>query len=265
LKKARIYILLILFISLLVIYFKFDTIRYTFERSRLKKFNPVVLANQKDFKPDIFGSNVPKIWPRRVNSIDRLRILLNDFNAFECDIYYHPELNYFDVGHEPEESIGLSLETYFKEPGTELKYFWLDLKNLDSIDVDKIITLLNTLDKKYNIKKRVLVESTNTVPLRKVADAGFFTSYYIPLYDSAVFKSVDIYADSIKKNFFPGMMAISQSVETIEKVASAFPGKTKLAFSLSRMLTINHSRLEKLYTQPDIKIILVTVETSNYR
>ena len=61
------------------------------------------------------------------------------------------------------------------------------------------------------------------------------------------------------------MMAISQSVETIEQVSSAFPGKTKLAFSLSRMLTINHKTLEKLWEQKDIKIILVTVETNNYR
>jgi hypothetical protein len=230
------------------------------------RFNPAISSVEQGFQPAIFSDSVPKIWPHRVNSIPRLLYLLNDFNGFECDVYYRTDSNYFDVGHMPEETIGLSLEKYFELPGTAIKYFWIDFKNLDTANVDKAILLLKRLDLIYKIKKRIIIESTAPLPLKKIAAEGFFTSYYFPPFSPAIFKSIEAYRDSINKQIYPEIHAISQSSINMDIITPVLPGITKLSWDFSRWATIgNRQPIEKMYKRKDIKIILVEIPNIYYR
>jgi len=266
LTLKRKFILIMLLATLVLIVFQFDKLFYFAQKTRLHKFNSTILSVQKGFVPDIFGDNVPKIWPHRVNSIPRLQYLLDDFNGFECDIYYKPDSNYFDVGHEFDQSICLSLETYFQLPGTTLKYFWLDFKNLDTSNVDSAAGLLTKLDSLYKIKHRVIVESTNPLLLRKIAAKGFFTSYYIPAFDPTIFVDNKLYAEAVKKEIYPEISVVSQSSDNMDRVTSMLPGKIKLSWNFSRLATIcDRSSIEKMYNRKDIKVILVEIPTIYYR
>ncbi len=253
-------------VLLFILFIKYDDFFYFVQKKRLQKFNSSILSEQRGFIPNIFGTNVPKVWPHRVNSVPRLQYLLNDFNGFECDVYYNINGNYFDVGHEPEKSIGLSVKTYFQLPGTAKKYFWLDFKNLDTSNEELSVALLTRLDSQYQIKNRIIIESTAPKLLKRFAENGFFTSFYIPVFDSLVHQNNKDYSKAVLKELYPGISAISQSFNNIERITTLPPGIVRLSWNFSRMITIgNQSPLEEMFVRKDVKVILVEIPNIYYR
>ena len=234
---------------------------YWFQTWRFKQYNEVILSEQKNFEPSIFSDSVPKLWVHHVNNIKRLQKLLPDFNGFECDVFYNSAANSFQVYHDSSEASGLQLEEYLKLPNTSLKYFWFDFKNLDTANAGKALQLFNHLDFLYHIKQRVIIESSNPQALRTIADAGYFTSFYIPVFDPVVYSSINAYVDSIKRSIYPGFKTVSQGEETIRAVDTLLPGVNKLTWLTSRKLAFVRKPLQTFYFRSDIKIILVEILT----
>ncbi len=235
---------------------------YWFQTWRFKQYSGEILSEQKGFKPSIFSGNIPKVWVHHVNNVKRLQKLLPDFNGIECDVFYNTAINSFEVYHDSSEISGLQLETYLQLPGTLLKYFWFDFKNLDTINADKALHLFNRFDSMYQIKQRVIIESTNPLALRKIADGGYFTSYYIPVFNPAEYGSISTYADSVKKNIYPRFEAISQGEETIGKLDTLIPNVKKLTWLTSRKLALVRKPLQAFWLRKDIKVILVEILTN---
>jgi hypothetical protein len=135
-----------------------------------------------DFLVDINQSS--RVIPHRVNSIGKLQDIWSDgIRSFEVDILYGYTLSdEFQVGHD-ETSVGdASLEKLFLSvQHGKIEKIWLDLKNMNAGNYLKILLRLEYLNKKLNIKGKVLLESSTTEKFfGKFSLAGWNISYYLP-------------------------------------------------------------------------------------
>ncbi len=87
-------------------------------------------------------------------------------SGIEMDIFYDDEVEGFVVSHDKpyqlqSDSSWLSLDQVFSIFGDSI-YYWLDLKNLNSNNLKKVITRLEYLQDRYAIRDMVYVESGNS-------------------------------------------------------------------------------------------------------
>lgn len=140
-------------------------------------FSFLILRFQFQFFQYVFGS---KIWVHRVNSIEKLEFIDDDFVGVELDVVYNNDLDVLDIYHPPEKSKNLFLKTYLEKDNKRHKY-WLDFKNFSKKDQDKVISKLNSLVKTFQLNKsNIIVESTNSKLLPKFSTHNYITSYYLP-------------------------------------------------------------------------------------
>ena len=99
-----------------------------------------------------------EVAAHRVNIESKLSELIEmGINNIEVDI--HIQDGKLIVGHEAENSIGQSLEDYLdliEKINPHYTFMWLDIKDLTVENQNIIFEKLETLDKKFNLKDRVL-------------------------------------------------------------------------------------------------------------
>ncbi len=129
--------------------------------------------------------NKNKQWKKAVNTIDKLNALPETQSGFECDVYFYSGKNSFEVHHDWGNSSGLDLESlllqYQKQKLTAS--IWLDFKNLNDSNAVPSLKYLIQLKDRFNLQKKILVESSRADLLGSFADSGFFTSYYTPMFN----------------------------------------------------------------------------------
>lgn len=119
-----------------------------------------------------------KCWLHRTNSLQKLEELSFKYPGIEIDISYDENKLIFDVGHELENSINLSLEKMFEKLDKDKKV-WLDLKNLTEENSLIVLEKLEKLIMNYSLKKsNFIIESPDYKSLKKFKEKGFYTSYY---------------------------------------------------------------------------------------
>src|SRR5690242_2451643 len=71
---------------------------------------------------------IQRLWPHRVNSLQRLRYLYDEFAGFECDIIFIASNGTLTIGHDQpgDETFG----DYLHIDSSRKKLFWLDVKNV---------------------------------------------------------------------------------------------------------------------------------------
>ncbi len=118
-----------------------------------------------------------KVWAHRVNNLDEVVEKQRQFMGMELDLIYSEEKNLFYVGHD---LIDSNKNIYFTDWLSKLSkqermnsYYWLDMKNINPENADKISISLNEVTQKYNIKSRVWVESYYWDALKTVKEHGF--------------------------------------------------------------------------------------------
>ena len=131
-----------------------------------------------------------KIWTHRgfhenasQNSPEAVKLALkNGIKSFEIDIRYVYGINKIVISHDPYPPAILSarqdLFSFFGEIESELHlvdYIWLDFKNLYFTNIEDSIKILQEVSKKYDLNKKLLIESINPILLRKFSNAGFMT------------------------------------------------------------------------------------------
>ncbi len=125
-----------------------------------------------------------RLLPHRVNTIGKMRDTVSaGINSFEIDIYYTAtdSETFFEVGHDRETMSGMRLEEFLAEIPGSFKKIWLDVKNVRPGNVGGIVNKLDELDSKYDIKNRIIVESSDRTPAPKLlVDEGYHVSYYLP-------------------------------------------------------------------------------------
>jgi len=111
-----------------------------------------------------------KIWAHRVNDIASAKEKSSKFVGMEVDIMFSERQNELYVAHD---SIDLSkkllLQDWFasiENPST--KYYWMDLKNLNSRNAQKVADKINALKKQYDMVDNVFVESNDIKALKVI-------------------------------------------------------------------------------------------------
>jgi hypothetical protein len=129
--------------------------------------------------------NKNKEWVKAVNTKELLNKVTRDAGGIEADIYFNPEKNIFEVHHDPGVETGFDLEDLFNGRAANglQGSVWIDLKNLDDSNHVAAVSLLSGLRNKYDLHNKVLVESGRADLLGLFSDSGFYTSYYVPLFN----------------------------------------------------------------------------------
>jgi hypothetical protein len=128
-----------------------------------------------------FDDSQNTLWRHKVNSIEDLQKYSKTFKGLEFDVVYYPERDEFEVEHDPDPNSNIKLIDYFGSiPHPEKNFFWIDIKNLREEHIEAQLNRLELILKKYNIKENVICESWQINELKKLNDAGFYTSYWIP-------------------------------------------------------------------------------------
>ena len=126
-----------------------------------------------------------KILPHRVNSTGKLnQVIRNKYRSLELDINFvnNKKGSYFIVGHDTKTQSNIKLENYLKlMPINDMNKIWFDIKGINKNNINDVRKKLNLLDKIYNLKEKVIIESdTTSASFSGISNDGFHTSYYLP-------------------------------------------------------------------------------------
>ena len=145
-----------------------------------------------------------KKWVKAIDSENAINNLPANTDGFEVDIYFDSSINSFYVYHDSaamsSTRIGQLLDIY-KHRNLSAS-IWFDLKNLNSANHNKALNAFITIRKNYNLKSKMIVESSNIKYLPAYCDSGFFTSYYTPFFNPYLLteNKLNHFADSISDN-----------------------------------------------------------------
>jgi len=203
-------------------------------------------------------TGLDRIWPHRVNSLRRLKYLYNNFAGFECDVRFDAASGHLYVAHDPEDLSPLVFADYLLQEGRDHKLFWLDVKNLTSLNAEAFCALLDLLDKKFFIKNRILIESPNLEALDLVRLHGWLTSYYMPSEQLAL----DYQLPAIFKDE-PGF--ISQDISMHGFMTKYFPGKKQLIWDIRFWDCMSRKNLLKNANDTTALVFLINVKSPGYR
>lgn len=154
-------------------------------RVMMPKKYPVYTLGKTFPKNDNRLINTNKNWVKAVNSVERMNNISTKASGLECDIYFDTVKNMFDVHHDIDDSRGLNFESLLKayQNRNLQASLWIDFKNLNEITVKPALEKLIVLRDQYHLEDKILVESGRVDMLEKFSDSGFFTSYYVPLFN----------------------------------------------------------------------------------
>jgi heptose-I-phosphate ethanolaminephosphotransferase len=135
-----------------------------------------------------------KNWKKAINTVEKIKQLDAGVAGFEMDVYFDTTRNCLHVYHD---SSGLStltidsvLDVYkLRNLSSSL---WLDFKNLSSINEEKSLLYISFLRNKYNLKDKLIIESSSAQNLQSFCDSGFFTSYYVPFFNPYVISKKEL-------------------------------------------------------------------------
>ena len=130
-----------------------------------------------------------KVWSHATNSIGKLLEAKDLFAGVELDIVFDGERGEFLVYHPPVASHGLTLSAYLSAAASAPSLrLWLDWKNPHLGNIEAAVAQLESLDEKFKIRKRAIIETASDVTftaLKIISGRGFRHAYYVPT-DEAV-------------------------------------------------------------------------------
>jgi hypothetical protein len=127
------------------------------------------------------------IIPHHIDDYTRLIMVQNlGFRAWELDLNYFFEGGrpIIKVKHNYDFFLSPSLEEYLRIAKLEnVDKLWFDVKNMDAQNFSGILLRMHQLDSIFDLKNRVIFESSNNSNLLKTfRENGWHTAYYLPDY-----------------------------------------------------------------------------------
>ena len=134
-----------------------------------------------------------RLLPHRVNTLGKMLEITNTgIRSFETDVFFRPEGGFFEVGHDAEVMTGMTLESFLEKVPRDFEKIWLDIKNAGKTTIPAINKRLLELDKKFGLKSRVIIETSNkSASPSLLSDSGFHLSYYLPTKETLVIMDED--------------------------------------------------------------------------
>jgi hypothetical protein len=175
-----------------------------------------------------------KILAHRVNSVEKLLEVKDNYIGVELDVVYDSISKFLDVNHPPATSIQLNLREYLtKSISSREIIYWIDLKNISSLNKEAALLELNEIVEDLNIpKNKIIVETTLPKLIQDFKKEGYLTSYYLPPYlytkskDSVAFYISEI--DMISKKYATNYISFDYKDYSI--VNEYFPKTKKLTW-----------------------------------
>ena len=122
-----------------------------------------------------------KFWLHRTDNLVRLNTTGTKYAGVELDLVYFENENNFDVSHDKQSTLEYPIDNFMNAIKNN-QHIWLDYKNLTAENAEVSLKRLNHVLKEYDIdKERCIVESHNFRALKIFHDAGYYTSYYVPV------------------------------------------------------------------------------------
>lgn len=212
-----------------------------------------------------------KVWLHRVDSIERALLVARKYRGMEIDVVYDSAGNYFDVGHPPVPSAGISLDSLLAAlPDPNAHYFWLDFKNLSESNAEAACRLLESIARRHGVLGNLVVESTEPRPLSRFTAAGFYTSYYLFPDTGLAGMSpgqVERYYQEVKANLAVSRVnALSSSYHSLPFMEAYFPEADLLLWYLdSADSPPARAAVDWLGRKSRVKVILIKHYSRGYR
>lgn len=212
-----------------------------------------------------------KVWLHRVDSIERAVRMARAYAGMEIDVVFDSAAGYFDVGHPPLPSAGISLDSLLGAvPGVGNHYFWIDFKNLTAGNAPAACRVLLGIARKHGLAGHMIVESPNPRALGCFTTSGFYTSYYlfadqgIGTMDAA---SLTLYYQDVKANLAESNVnAVSASYESLPFIETYLPGTDALLWYLEHDRDLRYRAvLAYLTHRRDVRVVLVRQLSRGYR
>ncbi len=251
-------------------YLFFKYLRYEHRVNLLPDLSPVpsgpvhaaIVCNELNFRE--------KKWIHRVNSIERLKIMSEKYSGMEMDIMYDTLKNSFEVYHPPEKPSGFRLDDVLSNTrNVKAHYFWLDFKNLGKNTNSSSCSKLLELAKKYDISRNIIVESSNAEALKIFTDSGFYTSYYIPVFDldSLSQEETEFYYKEVNSHLEnTSVCALSANYQQLPFIEKYFPDKDELIWYLNEDRGLKYQASFFFLTRKEkVKVILVSERSTGYK
>lgn len=153
-----------------------DTLKYA------RAENTVYQQTRNIYKLDEENA-LQRVIPSIVNSVGKLKQMWQDgYRGFEVDVYYKESRDCFIVGHDAATMGNMCFVDFISHVDSrQATKIWMDLKNLPSSNIDKIIARLKYLEKTTGLREEFIIEShTVKDDFSRISRAGYHTSYYLP-------------------------------------------------------------------------------------
>jgi uncharacterized protein YqfB (UPF0267 family) len=137
--------------------------------------------------PAITGDS-QEVWSHQNNKIEIAQENAKKFQGIEIDLVYDNRINALNVRHDIESAVtDINLSDVIQATySTQCKY-WLDIKNLSSTNVEKVLKELELISTTFpSFKNRTIIESHQPKELSLLGQNGFYTSYWVPHYEDKV-------------------------------------------------------------------------------
>lgn len=172
-----------------------------------------------------------KQWTKAVNTVERIKILPADAAGFEMDVYFDTLKNCLLLYHDSTEYSTLRIEAVLNEYKVKkmAASIWLDFKNLSAANQRQSLSYIASLRNIYQLKDRVIVESSYPQYLQSFCDSGFFTSYYTPFFnpyqesESALIQHIDTIAANLQRYPVSALSGYYFQYPLLKKYFPAYP------------------------------------------
>lgn len=204
-----------------------------------------------------------KVWAHAVNDTLTAQVKETRFSGMELDVLYAPGQHQLFVGHNEEDTLkGLTLERWFaslRHP--ENGRFWLDMKNLNSINADEIAELVCDILKPYHLMDRAFLENSDSWALKKVKAHQLHTSLWV---DSFSWSSIDTTAwvDKVNRQIKTASPdALSCEYNMFGALTEFFSDRNLFLWHTPASCTPENVALTRTFCEhPSVKVVLVDYE-----
>jgi hypothetical protein len=257
--KLRPTLLFLFAAGILMFVFRYE-IMYALQKQRLSELQCLSREPKSIDLPLEPQPPCSKFWVHRVNSLQRLERVINDFNGVECDVVFDSSQNKLFVYHPPAGADTTTLEHFLQRLSADNKYLWIDVKSFSDHHLSQLTAHLEALDHKYHFSSKAIIETSSVWLANYLAHKRFRVSFLVP---AELLNSGALPADAVLPN--ESVQFVSQEDVYVNQLKRMFPKKKLLVWSLSIQNFASRTKLKQLANDSAVFAILINIKTRHYR
>jgi hypothetical protein len=256
--KSRLTLLFLFAAGVFIFVFRYE-LMYALQKARLSGLQCLSAESIHIDIPVEPQASCSKLWVHRVNSIERLEAVIDDFNGVECDVVFDSSKNKLFVHHPPAAADTTTLEHYLQRLSGD-KYLWIDVKSFSEHHLAQLTEHLEALEEMYRFKQYSIIETSSVWLANYLAHKRFRVSFLVP---AEQLKSAAFPAGGVVPN--ESVQFVSQEDVYVNQLKRMFPNKKLLVWSLSIQNFASRTKLKHLANDTAVFAILINIKTRHYR